>query len=75
MEPSLTVPSSGVSSPSSTLTRVVLPAPLGPTMASRSPRMMRVVKGLKMVRSPKTLDTPLRSATSLPEVTPESTPR
>ena len=43
--PSLTEPASGASSPSSSLTRVVLPAPLGPTMAMRSPRRMRVVKG------------------------------
>ncbi|CFW40055.1 Uncharacterised protein [Bordetella pertussis] len=42
MLPWRAVPLSGGSSPSSSLSRVVLPAPLGPTMPMRSPRRMVV---------------------------------
>jgi hypothetical protein len=48
---------SGSSSPVSSLSSVVLPAPLAPTMPMRSPRWMRREKSLMIVRSPKLLPT------------------
>ena len=41
---SVTLPLSGAISPVSSLSKVVLPAPLGPTRPIRSPRWMRRVK-------------------------------
>jgi hypothetical protein len=51
------VPSSGASSPVSSFSSVVLPVPLAPTIPIRSPRWMRRVKSLMIVRSPKRLVT------------------
>ena len=39
-----TSPVSGINEPVSRLSNVVLPAPLGPTMPTRSPRMIRAEK-------------------------------
>ena len=44
LAPSRTVPASGASAPVSRFRSVVLPAPFGPTMPSRSPRRMRSEK-------------------------------
>ena len=53
----VTVPSSGCSSPVSSFSSVVFPAPFAPTMPIRSPRCTRRVKSLMIVRSPKRLVT------------------
>ena len=49
--PSRTSPVSGDNSPISMLSRVVFPAPFGPTMPTRSPRMIRVEKSRTIGRS------------------------
>ena len=49
---SVTLPLSGASSPVSSLSKVVLPAPLAPTMPIRSPRWMRSEKSRMIGRSP-----------------------
>ena len=53
----VTLPSSGSISPVSSLSRVVLPAPLAPTTPIRSPRWMRSEKSRMIARSPKRLVT------------------
>ena len=52
---------------------VVLPAPFGPSMPTRSPRITRRVTSSRMRLSPKLLPTFSNSATSLPERSPVST--
>ena len=61
------MPSSGASSPVSSLSSVVLPAPFGPTRPTRSPRWMRVEKPLTTVSSPKLFEMDFASITSLPD--------
>ena len=46
---------------------MVLPAPFGPTMPTRSPRMMRVEKSRTTARSPYDFDTRSATATSRPD--------
>ena len=48
--PSLTLPLSGARCPVSRLRSVVLPAPFGPTMPTRSPRWMRMDRSETMTR-------------------------
>ena len=48
---SVTLPSSGAISPVSSLSKVVLPAPLAPTSPIRSPRVMRSEKSVMIGRS------------------------
>ena len=47
--PSLTTPSSGATKPSNILRTVVFPTPLGPTKATRSPRLMVMSKFLTIL--------------------------
>ena len=62
------LPESGLISPSSSFSKVVFPAPLGPMMPMRSPRMMRVEKSFSSTRAvpPKLLARSTASMTSWP---------
>ena len=65
--PSRTVPASGGMAPVSSESSVVLPAPFGPTMPTRSPRITRVEKSRTTARPPSDLAMPRASITSVPE--------
>mmetsp|Transcript_585 Transcript_585/g.1867 ORF Transcript_585/g.1867 Transcript_585/m.1867 type:complete len:200 (-) Transcript_585:18-617(-) len=66
LSPTTSSPSSGACSPVSMRTRVVLPAPFGPTTPTMPPGGREKVRPSMSVLSPKPLRTPLASTTCLP---------
>ena len=66
-------PSLGLSSPSSMLSKVVLPMPLGPNRPMRSPAMILQLKLSTMVAFSKRCDTSMASINSFPGLTPDAT--
>jgi hypothetical protein len=69
-----TVPASGVSKPATTLSRVVLPDPLGPRIVKSSPSATASVTPSSAKTSPKRLVTPWTRSSAVRALVRSATP-